>query len=167
MERFWIFEQCGWFTKSSLHELSTSNELFYNNDKINIIKGFPGGSVVKNPPTMPETQETWVLSLGWENPLEEGMATYSSILAWRIPWTEEPDRIQFIEYWRVGHDWSDLACMQYKEALFDNSEETSKSWGWLRLTNASKNHYSIALQNKSDYSGVLSGFGFWINRRLF
>ena len=54
--------------------------------------------------------------------------------------------------------------MQYKEALFDNSEETSKSWGWLRLTNASKNHYSIALQNKSDYSGVLSGFGFWINR---
>ena len=46
-----------------------------------LIKGFPGGSVVKNPPTMQETQETWVLSLGWENPLEEGMATYSSILA--------------------------------------------------------------------------------------
>ena len=39
MERFWIFEQCGWFTTSSLHELSTSNELFYNNDKIN--KGLP------------------------------------------------------------------------------------------------------------------------------
>ena len=48
---------------------------------IRLIKGFPGGSVVKNPPTMQETQETWVLSLGWENPLEEGMATYSSILA--------------------------------------------------------------------------------------
>ena len=59
----------------------------YNNDKINIIKGFPGGSEVKNPPIMQETQETWVLSLGWENPLEEGMATYSGILAWRIPWT--------------------------------------------------------------------------------
>ena len=43
---------------------------------------FPGGSMVKNPPAM---QETWVRSLGWEDPLEEGMATHSSILAWRIP----------------------------------------------------------------------------------
>ena len=43
--------------------------------------------IIKNPPAM---QETWVPSLGWEDPLEEGMATYSSILAWRIPWTEEP-----------------------------------------------------------------------------
>ena len=43
---------------------------------------------VKNLPAM---RETWVQSLGWEDPLEEGMATYSSILAWRIPWTEEPD----------------------------------------------------------------------------
>ena len=43
--------------------------------------------MVKNLPAM---QETWVLSLGWEDPLEEGMATHSSILAWRIPWTEEP-----------------------------------------------------------------------------
>ena len=43
--------------------------------------------MVKN---LPETQETWVQSLGGEDPLEKGMATYSSILAWRIPWTEEP-----------------------------------------------------------------------------
>ena len=42
---------------------------------------------VKNPPAM---QETWVRSLGWKDPLEEGMTTHSSILAWRIPWTEEP-----------------------------------------------------------------------------
>ena len=47
-------------------------------------------SAVKNLPAMQETQETWVQSLGWEDPLEEGMATYSSMLAWRIPWTEEP-----------------------------------------------------------------------------
>jgi hypothetical protein len=44
-----------------------------------------GSSVVKNPPAMQEPQETWVRSLGLENPLEEGMATHSSILAWRIP----------------------------------------------------------------------------------
>ena len=43
--------------------------------------------MVKNPPAM---QETWVQSLGWEDPLEKGMATHSSIRAWRIPWTEEP-----------------------------------------------------------------------------
>ena len=52
--------------------------------------GFPDGLVVKNPPAMPETR---VPSLGWEDPLEEGMATHSSILAWRIPWTEKPCRL--------------------------------------------------------------------------
>ena len=45
--------------------------------------------MVKNPPAN-AGEETWVRSLGWEDPLEEGMATHSSILAWRIPWTEEP-----------------------------------------------------------------------------
>ena len=49
-----------------------------------------GVQMVKNPPAMPET---WVRFLGWEDPLEEGMATHSSILAWRIPWTEEPGRL--------------------------------------------------------------------------
>ena len=47
--------------------------------------------MVKNPPAM---QETWVHSLGWKDPLEEGMATYSSILSWKIPWTEEPCGLQ-------------------------------------------------------------------------
>ena len=47
--------------------------------------------MVKNPPEM---QETWDRSLVWEDPLEKGMATHSSILAWRIPWTEEPGRLQ-------------------------------------------------------------------------
>ena len=52
---------------------------------------FPGGSEVKNLHAM---QETWVLSLGWEDLLKKEMATHSSILAWRIPWTEELDRLQ-------------------------------------------------------------------------
>ena len=55
------------------------------------ILGFPGGSVVKNLPAM---QETCVQSLGWEDSLEKGMATHSSILAWEIPWTEGPGRLQ-------------------------------------------------------------------------
>ena len=57
--------------------------------------------MVKN---LPEMQETQVLSLGWENPLEKEMATHSSILAWRNPWTEEPGRLQSMGSQRVGHD---------------------------------------------------------------
>ena len=55
---------------------------------------------VKNPHAM---QKTWVQSLGWEDPLEKGMATHCSILAWRIPWTEEPGRV----YSSRGHKESD------------------------------------------------------------
>ena len=58
------------------------------------IRGFPGGSAVKNPPTMQEMQETRVRSLGQEDPLEEGTASHSSILACRNPWTKEPGGLQ-------------------------------------------------------------------------
>ena len=57
--------------------------------------------MVKSPPAM---WETWVQSLGWEDPLEEGMAIHSSILAWRMPRTEEPGGLQSMESHRVGHD---------------------------------------------------------------
>ena len=52
--------------------------------------------VVKNPPAMQEPQEIWIRSLGQEDPLEEGTATHSSVLSWRIPWTEEPGGLQSI-----------------------------------------------------------------------
>ena len=55
---------------------------------------------------LPAMRETWVRSLGREDPLEKGMATHSSILAWRIPWTEEPGRLQSMGSQRVGHDWA-------------------------------------------------------------
>ena len=54
-------------------------------------EGFPGGSVVKHPPAV---HKAWVQSLDWEDPLEKEMATHSSILAWRIPWTEKPGGLQ-------------------------------------------------------------------------
>ena len=57
--------------------------------------------LVKNPPAM---QETWVQSLGWEDSLEKGTPTYSSVLAWRIPWTEEPAGLQSVGSQKVGHD---------------------------------------------------------------
>ena len=64
----------------------------------------PGGSVVRNPPAMEELQETRVQSLGREDPLEEGMATHSSVLAWRIPLTEETGVLQSIGSQRVRRD---------------------------------------------------------------
>ena len=57
--------------------------------------------MVKNPPAM---QKTWLQSLGWEDPLEKGMAIHSSILAWEIAWTEEPVWLQSMGTQRVGHD---------------------------------------------------------------
>ena len=65
--------------------------------------GFPGGSMVKTLPAMQKPQDMRVRSLGWEDPLEESMGTHSSILAWEIPWTEEPGGLQSIESQRVGH----------------------------------------------------------------
>ena len=66
---------------------------------------FPGSSLVaqmeKNLPAMQETQ---IQSLGWEDALEKGMATHSSILAWRIPWIEEPGKLQSMGLQKVGHD---------------------------------------------------------------
>ena len=66
--------------------------------------GFLRGSAVKNSPEMQETQEMLVQSLGGEDRLEEGMATHSGMLAWRIPWAEEPGGLQSIESQRVGHN---------------------------------------------------------------
>ena len=59
---------------------------------------------VKNPAANAGDIETQVQSLGWEDPLEEGVATHSSIPAWRIPWTEETGRLQSIGSHRVGHN---------------------------------------------------------------
>ena len=73
---------------------------------------FPDGSAVKNLPAMQEPEEMRVQSLGWEEPLDVEMATNSSILAWRIPWTEDSGRVQSMRSQRIGHDWSDLAHMK-------------------------------------------------------
>ena len=57
---------------------------------------------------LPAMRDTWVRSLGQEDPLETAMATHSSILAWKIPWTEEPGRLQPTGSQRVRHDWSNF-----------------------------------------------------------
>ena len=73
----------------------------FNTDLKGSLQGFPGGSEVKASACM---QETWVRSLGQEDPLEKDMATHSSILAWRIPWMEDPGGLQSTVSQRVRHD---------------------------------------------------------------
>ena len=65
---------------------------------------------VKNPQAM---QEARIRSPGWEDPLEKGMTTHSSIFAWRIPWTEEPDRLQPVGLKRVRHDMTEQLLLHY------------------------------------------------------
>ena len=79
------------------------------------IWGFPSGAWVKNPPAM---QEMWVWPLGQEAPLEKGMATHSSILAWWSQRTEEPGGLQSMESQRVRYDWSGWARTQYAQHIW-------------------------------------------------
>ena len=78
----------------SLHLPGPQFPSFPKNSSLPKFWVFPGGSVVK----------MWVRSLGWENSLEKEMANHSSILVWRLPWTEEPGRLQSTGSQRVGHD---------------------------------------------------------------
>ena len=92
---------------------------------------------------MQEPQETWVQSLSREDPLEESIATQSSVLACRIPWTEEPGRLQSIGSQRVGHDWSNLA---YTRAHTDNPQNSVSS---LDLSPNSKLVYLVDISSSS------------------
>ena len=91
-------------------------------------------------------RETWVRSLGWEDPLEKEMATHSSTIAWKIPWTEETGRLQSMGLQRVGHNW--VTSLSFSLWLFLDSnysccwKETSSDWeqppkcwqnGWLHI----------------------------------
>ena len=78
---------------------------------------------VKNSPAM---QETWVPSLGWEDPLEEGVATHSSVLAWRIPWTEESGGLQSMGSQRVGHNGEMIIYINRKGSR-DLQQKSSRS----------------------------------------
>ena len=82
---------------------------------------FPGGLVVKN---LPAVQDTQVWFLGWEDPLEKDMATYSSILAWRILWTEEHGGLQSMGSQRVRHNWAINTFMNILSAISDPDKES-------------------------------------------
>ena len=87
-------------------------------------KGLPWWFSGKESASVQEPQETWVRSPGQDDPLEKGMATHSSILAWRIPWTEEPHGLQSMGLQIVEHNQSDLAWMhvQSKAGITEDSD---------------------------------------------
>ena len=94
--------------RAAIHGVAKSRTRLSNWNELNWTEpwqDFSSGSAIMNPPAMQEMQDTRVQSLGWEDPLEKGMATHSSILAWRILWTEEPGGLQSMGPQRVGHDW--------------------------------------------------------------
>ena len=66
---------------------------------------------------LPAIQETWIGSLGWEDPLEKEMATHSNIPAWRISWTEEPDGLLSMGLQRVGHNWVTNTLSRYNKTI--------------------------------------------------
>ena len=68
--------------------------------------------------SLPAMWETWVQSLGWEDPLEKEMATHSNTLVWTIPWTEEPDRLPFVGSHRAGHDWMTNTSLSYVRYIY-------------------------------------------------
>ena len=101
-------------------------------------QGFPAGARGKEPTCQCRRhKETWVRSLGQEDPPEEGMTTHSSTLAWRTPWTEEPGRLLSMGSQRVGHDWRDLARLPQHLVHLPRTSSFLSVWQTLPPHNAS------------------------------
>ena len=103
---------------------------------------------VKHLPTMPEI---WVRSLGWEDPLEKEMTTHFSTLAWKIPWTEESVRLQYMRSQRVGHNFMCIYVYNQKHNQLTN-------WFWL-WNNKNKNIWAVVSRdfNTEFWSGLIQG----------
>ena len=90
--------------------------------KLTLLESKPGAFLVaQRIKHLPAMQETWVRSLGWEDPLEKEMATHSSIPSWRIPWTEEPGRLQSMGSQRVRHNWVTSLSLRVSLVLVQTS----------------------------------------------
>ena len=127
--KIWSFRKRNEHYLSICYVLSTCVLHFHVN--IFNLSGFPGGSDGTSPVAqmvkrLPARRKTWVQSLGQEDPLEKEMATHSSTLAWKIPWTEEPGRLQSMGSQRVGHDWAtSLSLSDGKESACNAGDSGS------------------------------------------
>ena len=98
---------------------------------------------VKNPPAVQETEEMQVWFLHWEDPLEEKMATPSSILAWKIPWIEKPGRLQSMGLQRVKHNWSHGTFISRTSQNWVLASEAGHALGSQLSSQSPKNHVTI------------------------
>ena len=108
--KYFLFSKIHIFIKFSISKLALNFLFLTFSFKICLISCFPIFSyrstfVAKMLKNLPAIQEIQVQSLGWEDPLEKGMTTHSSILVWKIPWTEEPGELQSMGLQRVRHNW--------------------------------------------------------------
>ena len=109
-------------------------------------------------------RENWVRSLGWEDPLEEGMATQSSILAWRTPWKEEPGRLQSMGLQRVGHDWETNAFTSFILLVVfkvSTSISSQKMGGILYHSNPQPSWHQGLISRKTIFSRTRVGWWGW------
>ena len=120
-----------------------------------ILLGFPGAQMVKN---LPAVQEIWIWSLGREVPLKNGMATHSSVLAWRIPWTEEPGWTT--DHW-VGHDWTTFTFVfhDFVTEYINNLHEEVFFFYLTRVKRYFLSAYTGDVQGGETESGELEGGG--------
>ena len=143
---------------AAVHGVTKSRTQLSNWTELHEVEwAFQGALVVKNLLADARGIEMEVPSLGWEDSLEEGMATHSSILAWRIPWTEEPGRLQSMRSQRVRHEWSNWACthseVQDAHTLsFSNSSSRKQIYRVIRGYNKRIHCSILCNRKKSSYS---------------
>ena len=126
---------------------------------------------------MQETQETWVWTLGREDPLEEGLASHSSILGWKIPWTEETSGLWSIGPQKVRHDCTqhsaiDLRKWGQRGQRVQARSHTSEWQAWtlypsLLLSCPNLSHHHIAFEGSSTYRDVMQSDDKWRNHLTF
>ena len=119
---------------------------------------FLEAQMVKN---FPALQETQVWSLGQEDPLEEEMASHSSILAWKIPWTEEPGRLQFMGSQRIGHNWVTNTFFFLSNFRWNKSDREREilyvityMWTLKSKTKEYNNSKILSIENKQEFTSV-------------
>ena len=143
---------------SLLQFLFSSSFLFCH--KLLLSIGFPSGSEVKNLPTRLEPQEMWVQSMAWEDPLKEGMATHSSILAWSIPWTER----RLVGYSPQGHKESDTTeATEHAHIILCTGKRNGNLLQHSSLENPMDRGDSVALAGYSPWSHKDSDTTEWLS----
>ena len=119
---------------------------------------------------LPAVQETWVQSLDWEDPLEKEMATHFSIFTWKIPWTEEPGRLQSMGSQWVGHHWATKCThtlIQFSHSVVSDSLR-SQHQGLFQWDSSSHQvprvlEFQLQHQSFSEYSGPISFWMDWLD----